>query len=54
VRRTRGAVKRGAEEGGWDEEEKEQEEQEEVHAMVGVVVRDLSAELYIELLTGFD
>jgi hypothetical protein len=45
-RRTRGAAKRIAERGG-------EEKDEEVCAMVGFVVKDLSAELYIELLAGF-
>jgi hypothetical protein len=45
-RRTRGAAKRIAERGGEDKDE-------EVCAMVGFVVKDLSAELYIELLAGF-
>jgi hypothetical protein len=42
-----GAAKREREEGGQAKEE------EEMCAMVGFVVRDLSAELYIELLAGF-
>jgi hypothetical protein len=46
-RRTRGATKRGAGEGG------QAKEDEEVCATVGFVVKDLSAELYIELLAGF-
>jgi hypothetical protein len=45
-RRTRGAARRIAERGG-------EEKDEEVCAMVGFVVKDLSAELYIELLAGF-
>jgi hypothetical protein len=45
-RRTRGAAKRVAERGG-------EKKDEEVCAMVGFVVKDLSAELYIELLAGF-
>jgi hypothetical protein len=45
-RRTRGAARRTAERGG-------EEKDEEVCAMVGFVAKDLSAELYIELLAGF-
>jgi hypothetical protein len=42
-----GAAKRGRKEGGQAKEE------EEKCAMVGFVVKDLAAELYIELLAGF-
>jgi hypothetical protein len=42
-----GAAKREREERGQAKEE------EEMCAMVGFVVKDLSAELYIELLAGF-
>jgi ankyrin repeat protein len=45
-RRTRGAARRIAERGG-------EAKEEEMCAMVGFVVKDLSAELYIELLAGF-
>jgi hypothetical protein len=45
---TTGAAKRGAEEEGGQEME-----EEEVCAMVGYVLKDLAAELYIELLAGF-
>jgi hypothetical protein len=44
--RTRGAAKRGEEEGAIEKEE-------ERGAMVGFVVNDLAAELYAELLAGF-
>jgi hypothetical protein len=43
--RTRGAAKRGAEEGG-------QEKEEEVCAMVNFVVKDLDGHLYTELMQG--
>jgi hypothetical protein len=46
VRRTRGAARRITERGG-------EEKEEEMCAMVGFVVKDLPAELYIELLAGF-
>jgi hypothetical protein len=45
--RTRGAAKRGR------EEERGQEMEEEVGTMVQYVVKDLAAELYVELLEGF-
>jgi hypothetical protein len=45
---TTGAAKRGVEEEG-----KQEMEEEELCAMVGYVVKDLAAELYIELLVGF-
>jgi hypothetical protein len=43
-RRTRGAARR---------ERGVEEKDEEMCAMVGFVVKDLAAELYIELLAGF-
>jgi hypothetical protein len=45
---TKGAAKRGVE-----EERGQEVDEEEVCAMVGYVVKDLAAELYIELLVGF-
>lgn len=44
--RQKGAVKRARQEGGRGEEE-------EACAMMGYVVKDLAAELYVELLAGF-
>jgi hypothetical protein len=44
--RQKGAVKRARQEGGRGGEE-------EACAMMGYVVKDLAAELYVELLVGF-
>jgi hypothetical protein len=44
--RTRGAAKRGAEEGG------QKEKEEEVCGMVNFVVKDLDGHLYTELMQG--